>query len=209
MLFSVGETIESTITWRKSFGIHTIDPKEIRALAKSGLAYVSHKTDKHGRTLVYIHISRNIQAQPELLLKFLMYTVERADRASVRAGSGQFLALIDLADFSWGNCPSMSMMKSALDLLKYHYPHRLAGTYIVNTGGVFQFVWNVLKPLIPKKVLIKTFVLNGEEMKKVLDTNLGLDTLATEFGGAVNHTHFKDDKNLDSYFAAGFWPKKK
>jgi CRAL/TRIO domain len=97
----------------------------------------------------------------------------RADRMSVKSGSGQFIAVFDLAGFTWSTCPSISMIKDTIGLLKKHYPYRLGGIFILNGGTAFNFVWNLLKPIMPKRALLKTFVLNKKEEFSVLDHHLG------------------------------------
>jgi hypothetical protein len=107
---------------------------------------------------------------------------------------------VDLSDFSWSNCPPLSIIKEAMELLKLHYPHRFAGMFFLNSSGIFQFVWNLLKPLAPKKVLMKTFVLpGGESMKSTLEDKLGLKNLDVSLGGNVNHKIHLDINELNEY----------
>ncbi len=64
------------VAWRESFQIHEINLQEIQPLIDSHVAYVSKYPDKKGRTIIYVHINRNIKINPQVFLKFLMYTVE-------------------------------------------------------------------------------------------------------------------------------------
>lgn len=130
----------------------------------------------------------------------------RADRQSVQTNSGRFVAIIDMANFTWANCPDMGMIKQAMALLKYHYPHRFAGNYIINTNGIFQFVWNMLKPLVPKKVISKTHVLSASDKPKVLDRDIGMSNLDVTVGGTYTHSFSSSD--VDMYTSRGYWPKK-
>lgn len=70
--------------------------------------------------------------------------------------------------------------------MKQHYPYRISGIFMVNAGGAFNFMWNMIKPLVPKKVLGKTFVVTRNEMNKVLDKHLGLDYLEVGYGGKLD-----------------------
>jgi hypothetical protein len=119
-------------------------------------------------------------------------------------GSGQFLTIIDLAQLSWRNCPPLSSIKTAMEYLKHHYPHRLSRTYIIHAAGTFKFLWNILKPLIPKKVLGKTHVLGRKETKYVLDEHLGLDCLDHSIGGKVL-IDLSSEKQARDYFLSGYW----
>ena len=76
-IFRVEDAIEDTIKWRSSFGIHKLKSSSVRPLLESGLSYVSPVSDKHGRSLVYIYIAKNIPIDPNILINYLMYAVER------------------------------------------------------------------------------------------------------------------------------------
>lgn len=98
-------------------------------------------------------------------------------------GSGEFVTVIDLNGFSWSRCPPLGMMKSSMELLKMYYPYRMGGVFLVNGGKAFNLLWSILKPLMPKKALQKTFVLNSKEARQVLDEKVGLNNLAKFLGG--------------------------
>lgn len=123
---------------------------------------------------------------------------------SVKSGSGQFIAVFDLAGFTWSTCPSISMIKDTIGLLKKHYPYRLGGIFILNGGTAFNFVWNLLKPIMPKRALLKTFVLNKKEEFSVLDHHLGSNNLEEIYGGKVVGEPGDD---VAQYFQEGYWYK--
>ena len=125
-----------------------------------------------------------------------------ADRMSVRSGSGQFIAVVDLAGFTWSTCPSISMIKDTIGLLKKHYPYRLGGIFILNGGTAFNFIWNLLKPIMPKRALLKTFVLNKKEEYLVLNEHLGNNNFEVIYGGKVVGEPSDD---VAKYFQEGFW----
>jgi hypothetical protein len=56
---------------------------------------------------------------------------------------------------------------------------------MVNSGGPFQFLWNIVKPLIPKKVIGKTIVMGKASPKRneILEEKLGLQFLENKYGG--------------------------
>jgi hypothetical protein len=138
-----------------------------------------------------------------------MYGFRRADRASVENGSGEFVVLIDLDGFSLSTVPPLSQMKTALNLLKRHYPYRLGGIFIVNVSGPFSFVWSMVKPLMPKKALGKTFVLSSKEAATTLDEQIGLGNIEKPYGGTIDEPFPTEssvsEDDLDSYFNSGYW----
>lgn len=56
---------------------------------------------------------------------------------------------------------------------------------MVNSGGPFQFLWNIVKPLISKKVIGKTMVMGKASPKRneILEEKLGLQFLENKYGG--------------------------
>ena len=114
------------------------------------------------------------------------------------------MVVVDLQDFSFSNCPSISAIKTAMGLLKSHYPHRFAGMFILNTNSVFKFVWNILRPLVPKKALAKVHVLGKGQNHAYLEQHLGLAKLDQAVGGKITHS-FSTNKEVNAYFASGYW----
>ena len=121
---------------------------------------------------------------------------------SVESGSGQFVAIVDLSGFNWYLSPSISMIKESIGLLKKHYPYRLGGVFIINGGATFNFIWNLVKPIMPKKALLKTFVLNKKEEYRILDEKIGMDNIESDYGGKIKGKYNID---VDNYFREGYW----
>ena len=93
-----------------------------------------------------------------------------------------------------------------MSLLKYHYPHRFAGMFILNTNGIFQLIWNILKPFVPKKALGKVHVLGKiGNSKGYLDDHVGISNLDSRLGGSLK-IPMNTTNDFDSYLANGYWP---
>jgi hypothetical protein len=122
----------------------------------------------------------------------------------VSSGSGEFVALIDLEGFSWTRCPPLAHLQRAIELLRMHYPYRLAGIYILNAGSAFHFVWQLIKPLLPRKALQKTIMMSRGESTHLLANLIGRESLEVTYGGVQSEVNLS---NVDEYFAAGFWAK--
>jgi len=142
-----------------------------------------------------------------------MYTVERTDRQSVskeEAGSGEFVSIVDLENFSWSTCPSLSLMKECMNLLKKHYPYRMGSIFIVNAGLTFNVLWNILKPLMPRRALAKTFNVgkaNSKYARKMFEEKIGSRFLEKAYGGEREVDEGLED--IEAYFARGYWSKQK
>lgn len=197
---SIVDAAYDTVQWRKSFGIHSIDVLKLLPLLERGVVYVNG-ADKHGSALLYFKIG-NIQqrVEPDVMIRVLMYSVERADRYSTELGSGQFVAVIDLAGMTFSTAPSFEVIKTALGLLKHNYPYRLNSLIILNAGMLFTTLWSLIKPLMPARALAKSHVLNKKEAGTVLRERVGREQLEQQYGGeAAPITDFK------KYIEEGYW----
>ena len=93
----VEDAIVDTINWRHDFGITSIKTDQFAAFVEKGVAYTSYKVDKFGRVIVYFKLGRNIKlSNNDIYLKLLIYTIERADRMSIEAGTGTHIHSIIL-----------------------------------------------------------------------------------------------------------------
>mmetsp|Transcript_21112 Transcript_21112/g.20452 ORF Transcript_21112/g.20452 Transcript_21112/m.20452 type:complete len:382 (+) Transcript_21112:106-1251(+) len=198
---SFEEAIADTVEWREQFGIASIDTLRITHLVKNGLGYTGG-FDKLGRAIVYVKIGRNVKLESnDLYQKLLMYTVERADRMSVEQGCGEFVTVIDLEGFKWSTSIPIQMIKDAVTLLKKHYPYRLGSVFIINGSSTFTLLWNMIRPIMPRKVLGKTFVINKKDIAKVMCDKLGKENIEEAYGGIIKEDHSDTAK----YFAQGYW----
>lgn len=121
----------------------------------------------------------------------------------VQSGSGEFVAVIDLEGFKWSNSLPIPLIKDAVTLLKRHYPYRLGGVFIINGSAAFTLLWSIIKPIMPRKTLSKTFVINKKQIKKIMCEKLGKEHVEQAYGGDVKEDH--DD--VIKYFACGYWGK--
>ena len=204
----IEDAVASTIEWRENFGITNINTNEFSHMVKNGLGYVSTNLDQHGRSIVYVKVGRNVKMESNSLYqKLLMYTVERADRLSVERGTGEFVTIIDLDGFSFANSLPIPTVKECLNLLKHHYPYRLGGVFIINGSPAFNLMWSMLKPILPRRALGKTFVLGRKDASRVMVDKLGRDCIEDAYGGLLKENQITD--NVDSYFKGGYWHNKR
>ena len=75
--------------------------------------------------------------------------------------------------FSFANSLPIPTVKECLNLLKHHYPYRLGGVFIVNGSPAFNLMWGMIKPILPRRALGKTFVLGRREASKIMCEKLG------------------------------------
>jgi len=198
---TIDKAMIETINWRYDYGIHNISLNQIKSLVGSGVSYTSNNMDKQDRPLLYIKLGKEHKAEDaETYLKLLMYTVERADHLCRESGAGEFVAILDMKDFTWSKCPPLSFLQQAIGLLKKHYPYRLAGILIVNASPIFNAIWRLLKPFIPKKALLKTHVITAKNIE-ILDEMVGLENMEIAYGGQQTESI----TDVSNYFQRCYW----
>ena len=116
-------------------------------------------------------------------VKLLMYTINRADVIATSRGVGEFVCIIDMDGFAFNKCPSVASLKELMANLKKHFPYRLQAVYIVNTSMAFSMLWRIFKPILPKRAIDKTHILNKRETVKVMKEKIGLDHVEEDYGG--------------------------
>jgi CRAL/TRIO domain len=119
----------------------------------------------------------------------------------VQNGCGEFIAIIDLEGFKWSNSIPIPMIKEAVNLLKKHYPYRLGGVFILNGSSTFTLLWNMIKPIMPRKALGKTFVISKKNVNRVMCEKLGKERIEESYGGLVK----EDLTDIPRYLATGYW----
>lgn len=120
---------------------------------------------------------------------------------SVEFGSGQFVSIIDLKGVTFSRHPPVNLVKQSIHLLKQHYPYRSGSIYMINAGTAITFFWGIVRPLMPKKVLKKTFFLGRKETQKVLVAQLGLENIESSYSGLVPD----GIQDTEDYFEGGYW----
>ena len=199
------DAVISTIQWRKEYAVHRIQPQDdddIYELLSWKTIYVNG-IDQNNRALLYFKIG-NIKRKisPPNMIKTLMYSVERADRLSLEAKSGEFVVILDFAHVSFHTVPSFAVVKEALHLLKYNYPYRLHSIIVLNSGVIFTTLWTLAKPLLPLRAIKKTLVLSTKEAEKVLISMIGKDRLEKSYGGEVDEI-----SDMNDYISSGYWDR--
>ena len=181
----IEDAVVDTVTWRRDFDIRNINLKQIAPIIERGIAYVNG-FDRNGRVIIYFKFGRvGPHEDHETLLKALMHTVERADILCEESQSGEFIAVIDFEGVSLGNMPPFQVIRTAIDLLKLHYPYRLGGIFVMNTGFTFNMIWRMIRPLLPKLALSKTHIVSFKDRRKILFTSIGENFLESSYGGKV------------------------
>jgi len=185
----INESIIDTIEWRFDYGVHKLDTASIATLVDQKLAYVFPRLDKQGRAVIYIRSGHTGPRLPtETYVRLLMYTVEKAEKLAVSRGNGEFVVISDLDGFKWKTVPPIGAMSKAINLLKKHWPHRLAAVYVVKGGFAFDILFGIFKPLLPMRTLRKIFFLQAKKMAHTLKDELGIVSLEQQLSDITEST---------------------
>ena len=67
-------------------------------------------------------------------------------------------------------CSQLPYIKSAIDVLRSHYPGRLGCACFINVPAYFYPVWRIIGPWLDEEILSKTFFLP----KSVTDSEMAI-----------------------------------
>jgi hypothetical protein len=185
---TVAESIASTVAWREKKGIwqYTTDrrKRETFAPALQGGLFFSVGFDRTGRPPMWIRpaqilavAERDLKLVPDLVL----YTMERAELAAIRAGNegAGVVVYLDCKDcslntlrrFATAALPSFSELAT-------HYPDRLEAVRILNSNGAAAFVYKVcVAPFMTPATRAKIRFVDGDQTEATLLRELGPSAL--------------------------------
>jgi hypothetical protein len=113
----------------------------------------------------------------------LSSTIHRADTVCRNHNSSGFVVILDMQNATWDSVPSVSLVTEIVGILKWIYPGRLNRLFVLNSGWIFSFAWNMVKPLLSQNTLGKIKFVNTQDVSAVLTSNIGVGYLETEYGG--------------------------
>ena len=193
----VNDSIVATVKWRAEYGLTSIDPSSMRSMIEKGLCYTDSELDEGLRPAVYVKTANFTgNENMEEYIKLIMYSVNRAVERTNSGGNGEFVAIVDMAGFSWGKCPPIASLKELMNHLKRHFPYRLQAVYVVNASMGFSMLWKIFKPILPKRAVDKTHILTYKEAVKVLAERVGLQHVEVDYGGAKPRSSAIADLNM-------------
>jgi len=200
--------LDSTISWRKSFGISNIHSEEwtpiIQKENETGKMYV-RGFDKIGHAIIYMRPKFENTNDHDGNLKHLVYTMERAV-TSMREFGGQekIILLIDYDGYSLFNAPPMKTSMECLSILQNHYPERLHRAYMLRPPWILNSFWAVVSPFIDPITKAKIIMLDESKIKDTLQKEIDLNVLETSVNG-LDARPFNSREYLKSTFSLDFF----
>lgn len=171
------DMIIKTLSWRKQFEIESIKEDEFtKSMKERGLIY-SHNRDKNQNKLLVVAMKKHIKGEVDLeqLKRFGVYYLERLDREEK---GGQLTVVYDGTGLGFRNI-DMELYQFVVKLFLELYPNKVDYTLFYEMPWVFTASWNIIKLLIPAKVLEKIKFVNKDQIKQYIDD----DNLPVAWGG--------------------------
>ncbi|SCU99238.1 LAME_0G02388g1_1 [Lachancea meyersii CBS 8951] len=148
--------VESTIVWRREFGLFEDDSGTSSTLLKKAMA--ENETgkmyllgyDRHRRPLLHIKPGRQNTSSSFAQIQHLMYMIECAE-ALMPPGVESLTLLIDFRNYNGlapplARMPPVSISKQVLHIVQEHYPEYLGRAILCN---IPWYCWNFLKIFHP------------------------------------------------------------
>lgn len=193
---NTSDHIITSVHWRENYHAAFIKPEEVMKQAKAkdigdtdgfkntGYLYVSGH-DLHKRPLIIYRPAFQDNTDPDVAIRLLVYTLERAVVAARENGVDSYSLVMDCSGFSRNNLPNISTIKAAFSLLTKHYPTRVGFILILRAGSAFQFLWRIVQSMVSPSTRKKIrFSPNGrKEEQKMLLTLIDAKNLERRYGG--------------------------
>lgn len=182
------------VNWRVTTKPENIMPKDVPNEIETRKAIWFGK-DKQSHPCLVVKISRtNPKVDPQEMVKFGLYLLEKGIKEADVEGSGHIVGIIDLSGLSHKLISSKMtpILKELIQIIQSYYPERLHKLYLVKPNWIFRLLFTILKPFIDPKTRSKiTMVTSIEDLKK----DFTGDNLLKEYGGVSNIDDFIIDEN--------------
>jgi hypothetical protein len=104
-----------------------------------------------------------------------------------------FCDCTDLRIVIWmwiGQIPPLNTVKASFVAIGKHYPMRPGKILLVNGGGMIQWIWRVLEPLVDPRTRDKVSIVSAKDEAAVMGALIAPDQLEARFAGGLNGFKF-------------------
>ncbi|KIZ00867.1 Phosphatidylinositol transfer protein CSR1 [Monoraphidium neglectum] len=150
--------LTSMLKWRQDEKIDQLDLSLVQAELATGKAEVHEHTDKFGRPVVIIRVTKHVIGEfPLSESKRLCAHVLDNAVASLPPGGEQIMGIFDLKGFELRNA-DLQFAAFLVEAFFEYYPRRMGQVLMVDAPWIFQPSWAVIKPLLRKYSALVRFV---------------------------------------------------
>lgn len=166
--FDEAKALEQMLTafrWRRSFGLHQADAKELPLEFVQAGAIFPFGVDNANHQVIVIRIKvyRKIARLSQVFRLYVTHIVERVDR---EAGAAGFVFLFDVTDMSMA-AVDLDFLQFLIDIAQKYYPYGLRYTICYNVPSIVRPLWSLAKPFLGPKAERFCFV-NRQELLKLI-----------------------------------------
>jgi len=154
-----------------------------------------HGLSKDGHPILWLRCDRKPwYPDVDADLKALMILAD----AGIASMPKRVTEFICISDSSSPPPPNPSFMIGLLKTLVRGYPDRLHMLCSAPVGSIIQFVFKLLKPIMPGRLASKIFLMNSDDITAKLEGILlnGKADIPTHFGGPANHDKYYPQESL-------------
>lgn len=187
--------ITNSIAWRREFGIAGGEFDKVTA----DLVAVENETGKHqifgfdnsNRPCLMLYTGRQNTKASDRQIQLLIYMIERCIEFMPQ-GQDKLCLCVDFKKYPEASIydpivPPVSIGKSILYILQYHYPERLGGALFINIPSLVNIFLKICWPFVDPYTKQKCKF--DEPFKNFIDLN----QLPVNYGGEVNYEYVHDD----------------
>lgn len=187
--------LRSTLQWRETFGVDSLDPAgSIEAEMVTG-KIVLHGLDRLGRPILWMRPRYQNTKDYAGQTRHTVFMIERALRSTNPImGVEQLLLVLDFKGYSLRTAPPLSQCREILTILMDHYPERLGNALILNAPVLFSLTWNALRPFLPPETKKKVLFLGGnvkesQNKQHKIASLIDMDIVPAEDGGQYSYVY--------------------
>lgn len=140
------ERLESTLKWRREFGVYTHTPEYLEPEFLTGKQLL-FGYDSQNRPALYMFPSRQNTETSDRQIHQVVWTLERA--ADLMGPGTETLALmIDYGEKGGKSGPPFSTSLKVLNILQDHYPERLGRAFVINVPFLLNAFYKMITPFM-------------------------------------------------------------
>lgn len=180
---SVKTAILETIKFRLSYPMPYTNREVLRRGLESGMMIVEG-TSKDKRPLVFFSPGRDDKLDYSTNGMCLVYSIERAIQ-SMSDNVTEYILIVDCSGFGYRNVPPVSAMSDMAQILGNHMAKRLGAVYVINTGYVVSWVYDMVSMFMNDITKKKFRFIKGSkgDIAKQMTEHIDLRMIPEEYGG--------------------------
>lgn len=191
-----------TMLWRCTNGIDniTVETVESKLREDCGAMFVSEGRALDGSAVIYNRKSPNSETDHAAQMNAMIYTLERAIESMSDRENDQWIWVIDLANWSRSSGTSFRETERIVNMLRHHYVERLNHAIIINAPQSFEWLFSLVKRLLPERTRRKATFVRGRDSDIVsaLTRFIDINQIETTFGGSNAIIQFDLERYIQS-----------